>query len=154
MPAARSKDGKAAAYFTCQNQLTACHYDHHMKFAIRQTWDCCHSNGPRILPILLENMIMLSKIDEPSVIHYGPMRANFSISGANVNLIQETSYPFEENIAITFTTDVAVTFPLKLRIPGWCNSPVFKVNDLQIPENFYQRKLGNYRTRMGFRRQN
>jgi len=134
MPGARSKDGKAAAYFTCQNQLTACHYDHHMKYAIRQTWDCCHSNGPRILPIFLENMILLSKTGELSIIHYGPMKANFSIAGAKVNLIQETSYPFDENISIIFTTDVAVTFPVKLRIPGWCKSPVFKVNDLQIPE--------------------
>jgi len=48
--------------------------------------------------------------------------------GTQVRIEEETHYPFAEQIRFVLHADKAVTFPLYLRIPGWCKSADVAVN--------------------------
>jgi hypothetical protein len=48
--------------------------------------------------------------------------------GTTIKLSQQTKYPFSDQVEFTLSTPKAVTFPLYLRIPSWCNNPVLKIN--------------------------
>jgi DUF1680 family protein len=56
--------------------------------------------------------------------------ATISIAGNDVEITQQTNYPWEENIKITVNPQEENTFELALRIPGWLagspmNSPLY-----------------------------
>lgn len=65
---------------------------------------------------------------------YGPCTVSAQVGSANqaVQITQKTNYPFEEDIRFEIKSDRPVTFPLALRIPGWCDSPQLKVNGSAI----------------------
>jgi hypothetical protein len=49
-------------------------------------------------------------------------------SGVNVNVVETTHYPFQEQVSFTVNAAKAVSFPLYLRIPAWCKNASVKVN--------------------------
>ena len=49
-------------------------------------------------------------------------------NGTPVKIIQNTKYPFDDQIVFTVNTTKATAFPLYLRIPAWCKSPSVKIN--------------------------
>jgi len=86
-----------------------------------------------MLPIMLENMALLSQDDELSIAFYGPMTATADIGGGNLaTLTQDTNYPFDENVQISVQVSTAVSFPLRFRIPGWCQSAQISVNGVPV----------------------
>jgi len=48
--------------------------------------------------------------------------------GTEVTITEDTRYPFEEQVAFNLATPKPVTFPLYLRVPGWCDGPRVSVN--------------------------
>jgi hypothetical protein len=48
--------------------------------------------------------------------------------GRQIEIIQTTNYPFDEDIHFKINTGSGVTFPLSLRIPGLCEEPRITVN--------------------------
>jgi hypothetical protein len=53
-------------------------------------------------------------------------------NGKEVQLLETTKYPFEDQISFTVKTSQAVKFPLYLRIPEWCNNASVKINGKKI----------------------
>lgn len=53
--------------------------------------------------------------------------------GTDIQLVAATHYPFDETIHITVKTPKAVSFPLYLRIPSWCNNASVEVNGKKLP---------------------
>lgn len=49
-------------------------------------------------------------------------------AGADIEIIEETAYPFEDTIRFQIKTPHPVTFPLFLRVPNWCEEPSVKIN--------------------------
>jgi len=49
--------------------------------------------------------------------------------GTTVRIVEETDYPFDENIEFTLFTPKPVRFPLLLRIPHWCEDAKVYVNE-------------------------
>lgn len=134
MPSTRSKDGNSIQYMSCQNQLTTSRNVDRGKVShsIRQVWDCCHSNGPRILPILVGNAVLQDKEGGVRIAYYGPVTARFKIKKANIQLIQQTNYPFEETVKFVIKTDRPVRFPLRLRLPNWCKAAEARIGGQSI----------------------
>lgn len=48
--------------------------------------------------------------------------------GAEVRISEDTHYPFDEQLRFTVSLDRPVTFPLYLRIPGWCRNATISIN--------------------------
>jgi DUF1680 family protein len=57
-----------------------------------------------------------------------------------VQIREETDYPFSGQVQLTVTADEAVTFPLYIRIPGWCTEAVVKVDG----DTFATTQTGGY----------
>ena len=61
---------------------------------------------------------------------YGPssVTAKAGEGGKKVRIQQKTQYPFKEDIEFTIHPEDALSFPLYLRIPQWCDKPRVQVN--------------------------
>jgi hypothetical protein len=61
---------------------------------------------------------------------YGPSTVKVPLGKEQqmVEIVQQTNYPFDENVHFIIRSGKPVAFPLSFRIPGWCASPQLLVN--------------------------
>ena len=102
---------------------------HHVK-SERQKWfgcSCCPPNVARLVSSLGEYVYTVS--DSELYIHqYIGGVANASVGGQNIEIQQETNYPWDGRIKIQVTPETEHSFTLGLRIPGWCQSSKLYIN--------------------------
>ncbi len=55
--------------------------------------------------------------------------------GVEVQFEEITNYPFSDKIAFKYKSKSPVRFPFHLRIPGWCKSPIVKINGKIFPNS-------------------
>jgi hypothetical protein len=91
---------------------------------------CCNAMAGRILPYYLNYMWTKSKNDGFLALLYGPSTFRSQLKGENNLVIREvTNYPFDDKIQFKIELDNTESFPLQFRIPSWCDSAVFKINN-------------------------
>ncbi|MCR5792234.1 MAG: glycoside hydrolase family 127 protein [Lachnospiraceae bacterium] len=131
-----SEDYSAHCYFTLQNQVAAtegfhefdCDHGDSSAFSLPSGFDCCYANNGMGWPKFVQNMWMSSEDDGLAVITYGPNQVSTKNSaGKTISFTEETNYPFEDSMTITYTGETA-SFPLSLRIPEWTTTPTITVN--------------------------
>ena len=95
---------------------------------------CCVGNLNRVIPSYVMHMWMATLDRGVAATLYGPSQLR-SIVGDHVNLEidEQTSYPFAEGIDLTIKPEKQVEFPLYLHIPSWCANPEIKVNGNAVP---------------------
>ena len=144
-PGAIKKDWKALQYFSCPNQfLATLDSDHnqeqfggrHMAFepSPGERAACCGGNVHRLMPNYVIQMWMRSKDGGLVAALYGPSKLK-TVAGQDqvpVEIVQSTSYPFDEEIAFSFSTAQPVAFSLALRVPAWCSEPHLSVNGVRV----------------------
>ncbi|MDP2895155.1 MAG: glycoside hydrolase family 127 protein [bacterium] len=83
---------------------------------------CCTSSGPRgvaLIPALAYGI----RDDGIAVNLYGHSGVSLNIpSGAKVEILQETDYPFDGKVTLRISAEKAAKFTLYLRIPNWCRA--------------------------------
>lgn len=93
----------------------------------RQPWfgcACCPSNIARFIPSL-PGYVYAVKDNSVYVNLFMSNNAKLDVNGKQVELSQQTSYPWNGDITVTVDKNKAGLFDLKLRIPGWAqNRPV------------------------------
>jgi hypothetical protein len=135
------KDWKALQYFSCPNQfLATLNSDHNVmehggrKMAFQpnpgQRTACCGGDVHRLFPNYVIRMWMKDTHGGLAAVLYGPSRLKTTLGEARqeVEIVQETDYPFDERIHFTIHTAQAIQFPLSLRIPAWCDAPRIQAN--------------------------
>ncbi len=152
-----SLDGKKFFYV---NPLAA---DGKFKFnqgaGTRQSWfdcSCCPTNLIRFIPSL-PGLIYAAQKDTLYVNLYASNKAKVNIENRQVNIEQQTDYPWQGHVNIVINPEKAGQFTLKLRIPGWAQNQVIpgdlytytdKISDkVVITVNGREIK---YRTHLGF----
>jgi hypothetical protein len=153
VPGALRKDWKALQYYTSPNQfLATAHSDHlgvlkgtsypdiaEYRYMQRMSYRpspgysvvCCPANLNRILPNYIARMWMRDAAGEGlAATLYGPcvVRCKVGREQAEVEIEEETRYPYGEEIVFRVKTARAVEFPLHLRIPAWCVEAQAAVN--------------------------
>ncbi len=137
LPAQYSRDIKSHLYYTQPNQLFCKHgnsgfdedYDGGILLSPYSGMGCCRYNMHMGWPYFVKNSWASTPDKGLAVIAYAPVEVNaFVADGIAVKLNVETNYPFEEQITIKVSPRKMSAFPLKLRIPGWCNAPEVRVN--------------------------
>jgi uncharacterized protein len=63
---------------------------------------------------------------------YNQNRAQFQLGGETVQIEQQTSYPWDEEIRLTVGVDRPAQFSLALRIPAWCRDYRLQVNGAPV----------------------
>jgi len=100
----------------------------------RQAWfdcACCPPNLARILASLGE--YIYSQNDTDLTVHlYVQGSASARIGEHAVTIHQETRYPWEGTVNLTFDLESPAQFGLKLRLPGWCRSAHLSVNGTPV----------------------
>ena len=90
---------------------------------------CCIGACNRILPSFLAEMWMATADNGLAATLYGPCSVNaLAADHVKVRIVSATDYPFNGTIRITVTPEKPVEFPLYLRVPGWCATPMIEVN--------------------------
>lgn len=143
-PGALRNDWKGLQYFSCPNQfLATTNSDHNWpKFPEHggrmmayqpnpgQRTACCGGNIHRVLPNYVIRMWMKRDDGGLAAVLYGPSIVKTTVGKEDVpvEIVQTTRYPFEEEIHFKVDPSRPVSFPLALRIPGWCRAPRVAVN--------------------------
>ena len=138
-PGAVKSDFKALQYFSCANQVVGTAHSNHNLFFRGEKWmsfrpnpgtQCCPGELNRIMPNYAARMWMTDGKGGLVAALYGPSRITAKVGKAlqEVTVIQETNYPFSEEIDFLIRGTEAVKFPLVLRIPGWCNNAKLMMN--------------------------
>jgi hypothetical protein len=137
LPAALTADLKALRYLTGPNQVVSDRRSHSPgvqnggPMFLMNPYDhrCCQHNVGMGWPYLAEHLWMATPDDGLALMFPLESTVKAKVAGGiPVALTTTTHYPFDPNIEVRFSTAQPVTFPLYLRIPGWCARPVVAVN--------------------------
>jgi uncharacterized protein len=89
---------------------------------------CCPTNIVRYIPAMGERVYAYRGNSLCTVLYLGNT-ANVHLAGGTVKLVQETEYPWRQDVKITVHPEKPFAFDFKLRIPGWCKQVAsLKVN--------------------------
>ncbi len=133
---ARAADGRALGYLCSDTRLEATAHrpdsysllnGKHGRYKLSPTHDdiacCCNPNSTRLLPHYVSSM-WLGRTDAPGLaaLAYGPSELRTVIDGIAVLVIQETAYPFEDEVRFTVETAAPTRWSLWLRRPAWASA--------------------------------
>lgn len=99
-------------------------YKFNMGACTRQPWfdcSCCPTNLIRFIPSLPGLIYSLHK-DSIYVNLFIANKALLKIGDTNLEILQNTSYPWNFNITFTINPEIEKRFSLKIRIPGWARN--------------------------------
>jgi Beta-L-arabinofuranosidase, GH127/Domain of Unknown Function (DUF1080) len=136
LPAALANHIKAIQYYTVPNNVIAINgghgfnedYENGTVPGPNSGYPCCRSNFHMGWPKFIQNSWAATKDGGLALIAYGPTVVNAMVGHEQVQITEDTSYPFEEQVRLNISMNRLVTFPLVLRIPGWCSNAVVTVN--------------------------
>jgi hypothetical protein len=91
-------------------------------------YPCCRYNFHMGWPKLAQNSWAATDDGGLAALVYVPTIVNAMVGGEKVQITEDTSYPFEEQIRFHVSVSKPAAFPLKLRIPAWCDNATIMVN--------------------------
>lgn len=96
---------------------------------------CCCYNWHMGWPKFVQHMWAATSDGGLAAIAYGPNRVSSTVAdNVPITITQTTEYPFGETISLKVEPQRTATFPLVLRVPGWCKSPSISVNGQAISD--------------------
>ncbi|WP_338246980.1 beta-L-arabinofuranosidase domain-containing protein [Dictyobacter halimunensis] len=102
-------------------------------FGLAPHFGCCTANMHQGWPKLVQSLWMGTDGDGLAAIAYAPCTLQTRLAnGTEVTLEETTSYPFEETVRFSLQLSQSATFPMRLRIPGWCKNASVTINGQQI----------------------
>ncbi len=90
---------------------------------------CCPTNLARLVP-QISGMMYSHMNDEIFITYYASSSTTVPLPDGNVKLVQESDYPFSEQVIINVYPEYSQTFKMKLRIPTWAQGDQFIPGDL------------------------
>jgi hypothetical protein len=106
-------------------------YDNGVVYGPRSGYPCCCFNVHQGWPKFVQNCWAATSDNGLAVIAYAPNVVTAKVGdgdGATATILQETRYPFEDEVRLKITMSAPANFPLALRTPGWCEQPTIAVN--------------------------
>jgi len=140
-PAAVMPDFKSLRYLTAPNMVVSDSKNHHPGIDNRGPFlmmnpfssRCCQHNHSFGWPYFNKHLWAATPDNGLCAAIYSASEVSAKVGdGTKVRIATDTRYPFEETIRFTVSPERAVTFPLYLRIPGWCKAPRVSVNGKHI----------------------
>ena len=142
LPAALTPDLKGLHYLTCANQVQL---DKENKspgvenegtmfsYSPYEVYRCCQHNVSHGWPYFAEELWLATPDRGLCAALYAASEVTAKVAGgSSVHITEQTDYPFDGSIKLTFATAQPAKFPLYLRIPGWCEKASVRVNGKRI----------------------
>jgi DUF1680 family protein len=99
---------------------------------VRQKWfgcACCPPNLARLVASLGQYIYTVN--DKVVYTHlYIGGESEINMGGDRIKFVQETNYPWDEQVKIKIFTECEKEFAVALRIPGWCRNAKVRVNNV------------------------
>jgi DUF1680 family protein len=148
LPAQISDDFLYKQYFQQANQVMVTRHPRNFNVPNGQTnlifglltgYPCCASNMHQGWPKFTQSLWFAAPGGGLAALAYSPSEVTANVAGGRrVKIIEDTFYPMDDKIR--FTIHVAdnhatqeVSFPLSLRVPGWCKAAALSVNGNPAP---------------------
>jgi len=145
LPASMTPDLKGLHYLTAPNQVQL---DRKNKAPMIENegdmfsynpyqYRCCQHNVAHAWPYLAEHLWMAIPDGGLALAIYAPSKVRAKVGGSSeIEVAEDTQYPFDGRILLSLTAKAPIRFPLALRIPGWTTDPTVKLNGrtLHLPE--------------------
>ncbi|HEX4215357.1 MAG TPA: beta-L-arabinofuranosidase domain-containing protein [Candidatus Dormibacteraeota bacterium] len=100
-------------------------------FGLEPHFGCCTANLHQGWPKFVRSLWM-SAGEGLAAVAYAPCAVAARAGGASVRLKIQTDYPFWPEIDIRVGVDRPAAFPIRLRIPGWCEDAEITVGGARI----------------------
>jgi hypothetical protein len=98
-------------------------------FGLEPNFGCCTANLHQGWPKLLKSLWLTTPDGGLAAVVHAPSTVRTTLdAGITVEIDAATGYPFEDTIRYALRPSATSTFPLRLRIPGWCTEPVVTIN--------------------------
>ncbi|MER7410995.1 MULTISPECIES: beta-L-arabinofuranosidase domain-containing protein [Streptomyces] len=95
---------------------------------------CCPHNYGMGWPYFTEELWMATPDRGLAAVMYAASEVTAKVAdGTEVTFREDTDYPFSETVTLTLGAPGPVAFPLRLRIPAWCENPSLTVNGRPAP---------------------
>lgn len=130
---------KGLSYLTSDNRIKI----NHNEIGHRESYDashraasCCVLNGGRLMPYYVEGMWMKDVKNEGLVATlYGPCEVKTTLNDVEVNVEEQTNYPFLDKVEFMINPERPIEFLLVLRKPHGCSDiDILKIDGVNIRE--------------------
>ncbi len=140
LPAQAMDDYSGRQYFQTANQVMLTRARHNfyeddshegtdLCFGLLTGYPCCTCNMHQGWPKYTQNLWLASADGGLAALLYAPCNVRAKVAdGKEITIREETHFPFEESVRIKLFMSENVTFPLHLRIPGWCSTAEIYIN--------------------------
>lgn len=138
LPTQHNDDFTKKQYFQQPNQIKITHEYRNFDceyggsstlYGILTGYPCCVSNMHQGWPKFVQNLFYATADNGVAALVYAPAEASIKVAnGINVEIKEDTQYPFEDTIRFTIDPDKTVDFAFELRVPQWCSAPKVEVN--------------------------
>ena len=98
-------------------------------FGLLTGYPCCTTNMHQGWPKFVQSLWFATEDNGLAALVFGASEVNAKVAdGTEIKFIEETSYPFNDEINFIYKAKKQVLFPLHLRIPSWCNQAIITIN--------------------------
>ncbi|GAB3883107.1 beta-L-arabinofuranosidase domain-containing protein [Spirosoma agri] len=142
LPTQTTDDYHSRQYFQIANQVQISRgvYDFSLPFDRGMTnvfgpyagYTCCTANMHQGWTKYVSHLWYASG-NGLAALEYAPNTVTANVAdGTTVTIQESTSYPFDDQINFTISLPKPTTFPLALRIPGWCTEATILLNGAKL----------------------
>jgi len=140
LPASMTADLKGLHYLTApnliqldrKNKAPMIENDGDMFSFNPHDYRCCQHNVAFGWPYFAEHLWMATPDGGLAATLFAPSTVRAKVGkGTEVKIAETTDYPFGESILFTISMPKSVRFPLRLRVPGWCEQNNITINGRQ-----------------------
>ncbi len=137
LPASMTPDLKALHYLTAPNVVGLDRHNHSpfiqnsgcMLAYNPRLYRCCQHNVAMAWPYFTESLWMATQRNGLAAVIYAPCQVTAKVGdGAEVTIVEDTNYPFGDEVRLRISLDRPADFPLLLRVPGWCDGAWVELN--------------------------
>jgi DUF1680 family protein len=98
-------------------------------FGVLTGFPCCTTNMHQGWPKFVQNLWHATADEGVAAMQYAPSEVTVTVAGGKeIRFVEETEYPFNDQVRFTYQSKQSVHFPFHLRIPAWCNEATVYVN--------------------------
>ncbi len=141
LPASMTADLKALRYLTAPNMVLSDRANKApglqnggaMLLYDPRSHRCCQHNVAHGWPYFTEHLWAATAANGLAAVMYAPCEVKAKVGdGTEVKITEATAYPFGDTVELSLAAPKAVSFPLYLRVPGWCDRPAVKINGKEL----------------------
>jgi DUF1680 family protein len=102
-------------------------------FGMDVNFGCCTANMHQGWPKFAASLWMATASDGLAAVAYAPSEVKTVVKGnVPVTIVEETEYPFRDEVRLTVNPERAAEFALNLRIPAWADQASIAVNGRKV----------------------